>query len=121
MAKGTTSTSKTAAATQTSGSKGELVAKKIATRTGIVQSDSRDKTRRVAVENLSTHPKYGKILRSRTVLHVHDEKNLAKLGDLVEISACRPVSKSKRWKLSKVIQREVGLEFTGLETPVTKA
>jgi small subunit ribosomal protein S17 len=120
MAKATTANSKSPAKPAPAGTDLATATKKIATRTGIVQSDKRDRTRRVAVENLSTHPKYGKILRSRTVLQVHDENNEAKLGDLVEITACRPVSKTKRWKLSKVIQREVGLEFKGVETPDTK-
>jgi small subunit ribosomal protein S17 len=91
--------------------------KKIATRIGLVDSDQRSQTRRVVVERLSTHAKYGKIMRSRTILHVHDEGNESAFGDLVEVIACRPVSKTKRWKLNKVIQRGVGMRFEAVEAP----
>lgn len=70
---------------------------------GFVESDARDKTRRVVVEFLAKHPKYGKYLRKRTVLHVHDEENASKKGDKVEVAPCRPVSKSKAWKLVRVV------------------
>ncbi|MCH9023681.1 MAG: 30S ribosomal protein S17, partial [Planctomycetes bacterium] len=50
------------------------------------------------------HPKYGKILKRRTNAHVHDEKNVAKLGDQVEICKCRPFSKTKNWRLVRVMQ-----------------
>jgi small subunit ribosomal protein S17 len=95
--------------------------KKIATRTGLVESDLRSQSRRVAVEVLSTHAKYGKIMRGRTILHVHDEANASKLGDLVEVQACRPISKTKRWKLVRVVQSGVGLQFTGVDAPKTGA
>ena len=51
------------------------------------------------------HPKYGKYLRKRTVLHVHDEANDSKLGDRVEVAECRPISKTKSWVLIRVIER----------------
>ncbi len=65
---------------------------------GLVTSDKRNKTRRVEVERLYRHPKYGKIVRSRTICHVHDEENPAKEGDTVEIVESRPLSKTKRWQ-----------------------
>lgn len=75
------------------------------TRTGVVESDKRDKTRKVVVSYLAQHPKYGKYVRQRTVLHVHDEKNQSKLGDLVEVAECRPISKTKSWKLVRIVEK----------------
>ena len=72
---------------------------------GVVESDKRDKTRRVVIHYVTKHPKYGKYVRQRTVLHVHDEANDSKLGDRVEIVPCRPVSKTKTWKLVRVVDR----------------
>jgi len=75
---------------------------------GIVESDKRDKTRRVAINFVTMHPKYGKYVRNRTVLHVHDETNDSKLGDRVEVAQCRPISKTKSWKLVRVVDRAPG-------------
>ncbi|MBL9001145.1 MAG: 30S ribosomal protein S17 [Phycisphaerae bacterium] len=75
------------------------------TRTGVVESDGRPQTRRVVVNYLTQHPKYGKFVRQRTILHVHDEKNESRLGDVVEVAPCRPLSRSKRWTLVKVVER----------------
>lgn len=75
------------------------------TRVGIVESDSRPQTRRVVINFSSKHPKYGKYMKNRTVLHVHDANNESKLGDVVEVMPCRPVSKTKRWALVKVVER----------------
>ena len=73
-------------------------------RIGVVESDARDKTRRVTVEFLARHPKYGKYLRKRTVLHVHDEENASKVGDKVEVAPCRPMSKTKAWTLVRIVK-----------------
>ena len=73
-------------------------------RTGIVESDARDKTRRVAIGYIVKHPKYGKYLRKRTVLHVHDEDNVSRKGDRVEIAECRPISKTKSWIVLRVVE-----------------
>lgn len=70
---------------------------------GVVESDKSDKTRKVVVRYLAKHPKYGKYLRKRTVLHVHDENNASKMGDRVEVAPCRPVSKTKTWRLLRVV------------------
>ena len=59
---------------------------------GVVESDARDKSRKVVVRYVAKHPKYGKYIARRTVLHVHDETNEAKRGDVVEVVPCRPVS-----------------------------
>lgn len=74
---------------------------------GVVSSDKRDKTRRVVVTFSAKHPKYGKYIRRETVLHVHDEKNESRAGDRVEIAPCRPMSKTKRWTLVRVVERPV--------------
>ena len=73
-------------------------------RVGVVESDKRDKTIRVVMAYTLKHPKYGKYMRRRTKLHVHDETNEAKVGDTVEIMECRPYSKTKRWRLTRVVR-----------------
>ena len=75
---------------------------------GIVESDARDKTISVRINRLIRHPKYGKLLKRKTVLHAHDEKNEAKIGDRVEIVECRPISKTKSWRLSRLISQSGG-------------
>lgn len=76
-----------------------------ATRVGTVVSDKRDKTIRVRFDFSVRHAKYGKYLRRSTTLHAHDEKNEAKEGDYVEVTACRRLSKTKAWRLTKVIRK----------------
>ncbi len=75
---------------------------------GTVESDKGDKTRKVVVAFLAKHPKYGKYLRKRTVLRVHDENNESSLGDKVEVAPCRPMSKTKTWKLVRVVEKGHG-------------
>ncbi|MGD9790929.1 MAG: 30S ribosomal protein S17 [Phycisphaerales bacterium] len=74
-------------------------------RVGVVESDKRAKTRRVVVSFFAPHPKYGKFVRRRTILQVHDEKNESRAGDIVEVVQCRPVSKTKTWRLSKIVEK----------------
>ncbi len=93
--------------------------KPTSTRVGIVESDKRDRTRTVVCANVAMHPKYGKYVRTRTVLHVHDEGNTSRTGDLVEVKPCRPMSKTKRWALVKIVQQGVGLRFEGVDAPAT--
>lgn len=81
-----------------------LVAKKLVTLQGIVESDKRDRTRTVVVRFQAKHPKYGKYLREQTVLHVHDEKNTSKQGDVVLVEPCRRVSKTKTWRVQRVVE-----------------
>lgn len=71
---------------------------------GIVTSAKRDKSLRVEIERRYRHQQYGKIVRGRTVCHVHDEGNAAAEGDLVEIVESRPMSKTKRWNLIRVVK-----------------
>ncbi len=78
--------------------------KHVATRVGFVESDSRDKSRKVVVGYLTRHPKYGKFVRKRTVLQVHDEKNESRKGDRVEVAPCVRKSKTKSWALVRVVE-----------------
>ena len=73
--------------------------------TGMVISSSRDKTITVLIERTIKHPKYKKILKRSTKLHAHDENNECQQGDLVRIEECRPISKTKSWKLFSVEKR----------------
>jgi small subunit ribosomal protein S17 len=74
---------------------------------GQVQTISGGKTINVVVENLVKHQRYGKYIRRRTKLAVHDEHGKAKVGDMVEIVPCRPISKSKAHRLVKVVRSAV--------------
>ena len=76
-----------------------------AIRVGLVESAKCDKTVTVIMNYRVKHPVYGKYIRRRTKLHVHDEHNDAKTGDRVEIMESRPLSKTKRWRLVRVVQR----------------
>jgi small subunit ribosomal protein S17 len=74
------------------------------TEIGVVTSDKMNKTRRVEIERLVPHPKYGKFLKRRTVCHAHDEANATHLGDIVEIMETRPLSKLKRWRIVRIVR-----------------
>lgn len=100
-------TTKTAKAAKPAAGKTEVAGEGAlkGTKIGVVESDKRDKTRKVVIAYQSMHPKYGKYIRQRTVLHIHDEKNESKLGDLVEVAQCRPMSKTKFWRLVRIVER----------------
>ncbi|HEV2948071.1 MAG TPA: 30S ribosomal protein S17 [Gemmataceae bacterium] len=70
---------------------------------GLVTSDKMNKTRRVEIPRLVKHARYGKYIRRRTVCHVHDEQNESRHGDTVEIMESRPLSKTKHWRLVRVV------------------
>lgn len=70
---------------------------------GVVRTAKMDKTRRVEVPRLQKHPKYGKYVKRKTVCYVHDENNESRIGDTVEIMETRPMSKTKRWRLVRVV------------------
>jgi len=72
---------------------------------GKVTSDKMSKTRRVEIEWLVKHQRYGKYIRRRTICYVHDEKNESKKDDKVEIVESRPMSKMKRWRLVRVLTK----------------
>jgi len=74
-------------------------------RVGVVISDARDKTVTVEVADTTRHPRYGKTVPRRKKYHAHDEANDARMGDTVRIIETRPLSKSKRWRVSEVIER----------------
>ena len=73
--------------------------------TGVVTSDKMNKTRRVEIPRLVKHARYGKYIRRRTICHVHDEKNESHIGDTVEIMESRPLSKTKHWRLIRVVTK----------------
>ena len=77
----------------------------IAIETGRVVSDKMTKTITVLVERRVKHPLYGKVVTKSQKYHAHDETSTAKMGDLVEIKACRPFSKTKSWSVSRVIEK----------------
>ena len=81
--------------------------KQIKTRRGVVVSKSGDKSVKVQIDYTVKHPMYGKYIKRRTKLGVHDEQNAAGVGDVVEIAECRPISKSKNWRLVKVVQKGI--------------
>src|ERR1700744_584623 len=91
--------------------------------TGIVESDKADKTIKVVVAYQTRHPKYGKFLKRRTVLHAHDEKNDAKEGDTVEVAECRPLSKTKHHRLLRIVSRgaEQAVQLSAEEVMTGKA
>ncbi len=74
-------------------------------RSGVVVSDRMQKTVVVSVERTVMHPRYKKILRRRTKVKAHDERNECHVGDRVLIVECRPLSRDKRWRVSKVLER----------------
>jgi len=72
---------------------------------GIVVSDKNDKTIKVQIESLVIHPLYNKHIRKNKIITVHDEKNVAKVGDKVEIIESRPISRLKKWRLVKIVEK----------------
>jgi small subunit ribosomal protein S17 len=76
---------------------------------GRVVSDKMDKTVTVLVERKVKHPVYGKIMTRSNKYHAHDEKNEFHEGDLVEIVECRPISKTKAWRVSRLLEKSRGV------------
>jgi len=72
---------------------------------GTVISSSRDKTLTVVIKRTITHPIYKKIIRRSSKLQVHDELNESNVGDVVIVEECRPISKTKSWKLVSVTEK----------------
>lgn len=85
---------------------------------GIVTRDKNLKTRRVEVQRLVRHPKYGKFVKQRTICYVHDENNESHLGDTVEIVESRPLSRTKRWRLVRVVTKAPSRTLSNLEGAV---
>jgi small subunit ribosomal protein S17 len=86
---------------------GLMETQKIKTLTGVVTSNSGKKSIRVTIDYKVKHPKYGKYIRRRTKLAVHDERNECGAGDVVEITESRPYSKTKSWRVVRVLQKAV--------------
>lgn len=82
-----------------------MIGERAQRRIGVVATASRAKTRKVTIQYVSKHPKYGKFVRKRTVLHVHDAANETGVGDRVEIAECRPISRTKRWTIVRVVEK----------------
>lgn len=76
---------------------------KAKTVTGCVVSACRDKSITVRIDRKMMHPKYKKYIKRSTKLQAHDEENICKLGDIVTIKECRPLSKTKSWMLVEVV------------------
>lgn len=77
---------------------------------GVVVSDKMEKTISVQVYSLVRHTRYGKFMRKSNVFKAHDEKNEAKSGDRVRIFETRPLSKTKRWTLTEIVERKAQVE-----------
>src|SRR5262245_33862466 len=90
---------------------------------GVVASDKGNKTIKVVVDYQMRHPKYNKYLKHRTVLHAHDEKNEAHEGDTVEITECRPLSKTKHHRLLRIVTKapEKAVQISAEEVMTGKA
>lgn len=80
---------------------------KVKTLNGVVVSNSGNKSVKVVIDYKVKHPKYGKYIKRRTKIGVHDEHNQSGVGDVVEITQCRPRSKTKSWRLVRVVQKAV--------------
>ncbi len=72
---------------------------------GVVTRDKMNKTRRVEIQRLEKHPRYGKYIKRRTICYTHDENNESRNGDTVEIMESRPLSKLKAWRLVRVVKK----------------
>lgn len=82
-----------------------MTEQQIRTVQGRVVSNKMDKTITVVIERFVKHPIYGKFIKRSTKLHAHDESNTCNEGDLVTLTECRPMSKSKTWKLVDVVEK----------------
>jgi small subunit ribosomal protein S17 len=78
---------------------------KVKTTEAVVVGKSGNKSIKVAMDYVYRHPKYGKYMKRRTRLIVHDERNEAGLGDVVEVTECRPYSKTKNWRLVRILTK----------------
>ena len=85
----------------------EAKAKNTRTLVGKVVSDKRDKTITVLIERRTKHELYGKIVARSSKYHAHDEKGEYKLGDVVEIAETRPISKTKAWVVTRLVQKAI--------------
>lgn len=89
----------------TEASQAAVPAKNTRTLIGRIVSDKRAKTVTVLVERRAAHELYGKIVARSRKYHAHDEKDEFNLGDMVEISECRPISKTKAWVVTRLVEK----------------
>ena len=82
--------------------------------TGFITSRMGDKSVKVTIPYKTPHPLYHKVINRKTVLHVHDEKNETKVGDKVEVSETRPLSRLKRWRIVRIVEASVGLDLVAI-------
>ena len=78
--------------------------KLVKTKTAVVVSKSGDKSIKVGIEYKVKHQKYGKYIKKRTTLSVHDQHNQACVGDMVQVAECKPYSKTKGWRLVRILK-----------------
>ncbi len=74
------------------------------TKSGVVTSDKMDQTVTVMIERKIKHPLYGKYIKKSTKIHAHDADNKCQQGDVVKIAECRPISKTKSWKVVEIVE-----------------
>jgi len=91
------------------------------TEIGVVTSDKMNKTRRVEIPRLVKHPRYGKYIKRRTICKIHDEKNESRTGDTVEIMETRPMSKTKNWRLLRIVIKGPAAAPTAAQASATEA
>jgi small subunit ribosomal protein S17 len=92
------------------------------TLTGFVTSRSGDKSIKVTIPYKTPHPRYHKVINRQTVVHVHDENNETKAGDKVEVMETRPLSRLKRWRVIRVVEKAVTSDAVAIsETDVAAA
>ena len=84
---------------------------KVRTRTGVVKSNKMDKTVVVEIVNTVKHRQYDKPIKRSSTYKVHDKENSCSVGDKVLIIESKPISKSKRWRVSKIIERQVPFDL----------
>jgi len=80
---------------------------KLKTQTGVVVSRSGDKSVKAVIDYKIKHPRYGKYIRKRTTFGLHDEQNICNVGDTVEFTECRPISKSKNHRVLRVVKKAI--------------
>jgi small subunit ribosomal protein S17 len=80
------------------------VEKNVKTKSGVVTSDKMDQTVTVMIERKIKHPLYGKYVKKSTKIHAHDPDNKCQQGDFVKIAECRPISKTKTWKVVEIVE-----------------
>ena len=87
---------------------------------GVVTGDKVSKTRKVVIEYLAPHAKYNKYVKRQMIVHMHDEKNESRVGDQVEVMSCRPISKTKTYRLLRIVTKGTQIDTSILEGEASK-